>query len=1526
MSLIMPNLSRSVELFDQTAATHIPPNKGVNVDLLSPVSPPSSPHSKSQHTAPSHSTDPSQRHYLTSHSSSSTALNKFNRLSNISTTSDNFAPYSASLNGSSVSIVDPRSLGYFQSNPVVRKISSSVPNLTINTQPGGLEKSIPTPKEPNQPQPDFDFSSDAPSGSRKVSLGPFKHNTPSNTTVKSVRYTPSHKKSFSIHDTNAPLEPPLTITPSNNSGDAITPPTSPLASTFDTTFRETNKYKFPFKSASLPHLGKSQIPRKTMNTGSMNNSMPSKNDQHQSNIPRLKGKIDQLATSQSNQSHYTEPSKSPNFPPSRSEAPQNSSFRSNGNMHQNINNRNNNNNNDPNSNGFLEPLPNSQPATGYPFLRALHAFDATSLSSDAAHDSEENPASICLTFQESEIVLLHSIHPSGWGDATILSNGVRGWIPTNYFTPYTDVKVTPLLSAVLSFVLNPKSQPLSNGEGSAPTNSNTIPNGEFSFSQSSITGIVAGVRSLLEACGTLTRDTQIVRRSQSIRKFRKILLAELAILVSLAKQYRNTTEDANIERLVTGSYKIISRAVVFLDIWTIDTSNPAPQTDEHKVPHASFHNGASSIDNLHSALSRRDPQSTAYNAPGIETIHEARSGSDTEEGLKVTVNPIPARTNRSANRESVIFHQQPPYAKQRLDEVNDALTSYLGNFIHRMTVLETDPTACTQILVNTRKSMLACRELLAAVESISSRSLPRNKDLETCKDNLFGQIRTLVTAARDVVATTPSGDAMKQAQDDDEPEAKSRPAPSFSEVTASCSPEGQKLIDIATDCARTSGECVVRCRHILEKIGDFQLATNREYPDFSDGIIAVSNGRKRNSLIIPNSVSVVNPSPSSSTFSPYLSNDDSDVVSPVSPLGTFPYGRGSSQTLINSNSKLPHPSAPDAGSQSARNSPKGSDKHSSLLPHIPNLSPLISNRDSNEYTGGTMVSIDTALSAPHSPTSVDGFEEVKQPGQSSRIPALIEEDDDQLREEEEELERLPVPLALEDQVIVDDNGRVRGGSMDGLVKLLTDDNVDQDPTFISTFFLTFRQFSSSMDFAEALVRRYGSELDETVMDSDDIEMLVARRTKVYNVLKRWMESHWKHSVDAVVLPQIVNFANMHIMDIPNAKAVINDLATKVQQVREGEPIVPRFISVPGGNSTRMAAITYSHAPMVGSSVSRHLAGLLIKAVEHNDLHSMDTDVDDDTKSIQSTSNSTWSNSLRMVKGNALASVMGNPVSILDIEASDIAKQLSLIDSHLFCMIKPEELLDLNFSAKRRHLGIAVNVNEMTLNANMLSSFVGDSILGGDVAPKIRRNLLKQWIKISEKCYEMRNFNSLMTIISALQSVNIMRLRKTWEILSPRYVAMFNELKSILSMEKNYASYRAKLRANEIPTIPYLGLYLTDLTFVTEGNSTHRLLAVDENGRVIPPGRKPSGANGGPSSSGHANQRGPNSATTMVINFDRYERTARIIGEVQNFQVAYRVTAGPELQSWLKSEMGKAYSSVSKDHNNLWRRSCIVEPK
>jgi hypothetical protein len=96
----------------------------------------------------------------------------------------------------------------------------------------------------------------------------------------------------------------------------------------------------------------------------------------------------------------------------------------------------------------------------------------------------------------------------------------------------------------------------------------------------------------------------------------------------------------------------------------------------------------------------------------------------------------------------------------------------------------------------------------------------------------------------------------------------------------------------------------------------------------------------------------------------------------------------------------------------------------------------------------------------------------------------------------------------------------------------------------------------------------------------------------------------------------------------------------------------------------------------------------------------------------------------------------------------------------------------------------------------------------------------------------------------------------------------------------------------------VGTYLTDLTFVDIGNPAQKQL----------PGI---GGNAGLS----------------VINFDKHTRTAKIIGELQRFQIPYRLTEVPELQEWIQAQIVRV--RCSNDQNNVqqyYRKSLLLEPR
>jgi len=123
---------------------------------------------------------------------------------------------------------------------------------------------------------------------------------------------------------------------------------------------------------------------------------------------------------------------------------------------------------------------------------------------------------------------------------------------------------------------------------------------------------------------------------------------------------------------------------------------------------------------------------------------------------------------------------------------------------------------------------------------------------------------------------------------------------------------------------------------------------------------------------------------------------------------------------------------------------------------------------------------------------------------------------------------------------------------------------------------------------------------------------------------------------------------------------------------------------------------------------------------------------------------------------------------------DWAAQLTLLDLSIFSQISPEELSSCSWNKKQK-LEVAPNVVAFTRQFNHVSKklnkeywieftnifnfqvsfWVVQEILKG-TTPKLRADLITQFIKISKKLYDLNNFHSLFAVISSLQSASVYR--------------------------------------------------------------------------------------------------------------------------------------------------------------------------
>ncbi|XP_053442449.1 ral guanine nucleotide dissociation stimulator-like 3 isoform X3 [Nycticebus coucang] len=190
--------------------------------------------------------------------------------------------------------------------------------------------------------------------------------------------------------------------------------------------------------------------------------------------------------------------------------------------------------------------------------------------------------------------------------------------------------------------------------------------------------------------------------------------------------------------------------------------------------------------------------------------------------------------------------------------------------------------------------------------------------------------------------------------------------------------------------------------------------------------------------------------------------------------------------------------------------------------------------------------------------------------------------------------------------------------------------------------------------------------------------------------------------------------------------------------------------------------------------------------------------------------------------------------LLDFSIDEVAEQLTLLDVELFSRVRPCECLGSVWSQRDRPgaAGVCPTVRATVTQFNKVIGCVLGSVLGepGLAAPQ-RAQRLEKWIRIAQRCRELRNFSSLRAILSALQSNPIYRLKRSWGAVSREPLSTFRKLSQIFSDENNHLSSREILsqeetsegpREEDTPKgtsgtppgpVPYLGTFLTDLVML-----------------------------------------------------------------------------------------------------------------
>ncbi|KAJ3343459.1 RasGEF [Gonapodya sp. JEL0774] len=265
--------------------------------------------------------------------------------------------------------------------------------------------------------------------------------------------------------------------------------------------------------------------------------------------------------------------------------------------------------------------------------------------------------------------------------------------------------------------------------------------------------------------------------------------------------------------------------------------------------------------------------------------------------------------------------------------------------------------------------------------------------------------------------------------------------------------------------------------------------------------------------------------------------------------------------------------------------------------------------------------------------------------------------------------------------------------------------------------------------------------------------------------------------------------------------------------------------------------------------------------------------------------------------SANGTVSGFPTShsLADMDPEDLAKQLCLVEQHRFVQVRTEELFAQRWNEKdkEKRVAAAPNLTELIAWFNHIAYGFASEVCR---TPKLKRrvSLLKRLIFCAHNCVKFNNYNSAFEIVAGLNLSSVTRMQKTWAALPKKYTDVWASLNKLISNEENHRVYRTCIRTlrdklgPDAPCLPYLGVFLADLTFAEDGNPTY----LTDSDRAA-----------------------------GVVNFAKFALVSRIIAQVEQFQkVSYDFKPDEKLQKWLK------YDMVALDSTKLFEASKTSEPK
>ncbi|KAK7469399.1 Ras guanine nucleotide exchange factor bud5 [Stygiomarasmius scandens] len=1126
----------------------------------------------------------------------------------------------------------------------------------------------------------------------------------------------------------------------------------------------------------------------------------------------------------------------------------------------------------------------------------------------AMHDYEpQHNSSTCLSFRAGQVIHVLNRDPSGWWDGEL--EGRRGWFPSNYvntdLNPVEEVEETPGKERIRKRLHNySKSLSSSSSANYAGIHSrrpsatsdmeshvpavmiplshglsllqNAVYSNRITHFQPSTACIISCVRGVLTATDTLLRDAPLLREYPMLADERRLILSTLASLVAQAKRASEESLDEDTLELEADAMLRLGQQVFalvrrFLAIAVqcgvelperrdVSASMPISTTGSTIVGDSSFSNDDTVTIPSQIAASRTPTKSRVRGRPGTPGANRARSTGDLRSLAKsqmdstaeVPVPPLPKPTVTELRERLMKKHK--PEVSVSSTASSSSFSSLESSEVPARPPFPEGPCTMGQVMDALRSTH---DHYLSAVAAFVGHAHSHSRSSHASSTgHMYDLVREIVEMSCKLLAIVES-----VLQHPDVPNSKLGALRSAKEAlynttselaeavrmisvplppTMTDEQEKQLLLRCATAALKAGGDLAVAVKVCLNRsLGERPFIIN--VPAIDPG----SDSYHASGLAKSASMSALN-----ERFDDDMEGDmtiheigvDEEPTQTIKPIPVNIMNEASSGSESSD-------SISKASSRSGETDVTSPDDTKSTKSHK-SFSPLIVTRRPVEPD---LASPSSIMQTEEDGTTWEG---------STRSFPLSALEEKMLNGD---LPAPPVPLQPVPELTADPAGYMFshdyaaddvayntesvlvGATLPVLVEKLTPHDVIVDAAFSAVFFMTFRMFCTPLELAETFIARYHLQPPPGLSEEDAAAWMQRKcipvRLRVSNSIKLWLEGYWRSNPDNTAL------------------SLLKDLTTEIAMTfakpaeRIDELICARFENKdmglsPKGDRTRDPGMSLN--PPTASLTSEIPRPTM-------------------TKTLLA----------------ALRSKNYKTILITDFEPLELARQLTIMESNLYCAITPEEILE---SGQEGATQKPVNVKAVSSLSTVITGWVTECILD-ETDVKKRTALAKFFVKVSDKCVSLHNYSTFRSILAALDSSHISRLSNTWTALPQKSKLQLEAMRRLADHSRNYREYRSKLRNTAPPAVPFLGLYLTDITFCREGNPSHRA--------------------------------SPLNANKKLLNFNKYHKLARIVQDMQRFQVPYNLKAIPEVQDYLQFVFQKPRKG---DLQDLYRRSIMLEPK